>query len=111
MMRAGSDGAARALREVMSMGKPAVVSVRGILPELVRDGYNGFVAADEGMLAQRMEQVLADKALRDRLGAAARKTAVEDWDYAIQAKQLLAFYENILTLGRRAGPNKGKDRQ
>ena len=51
MMRAGSDGTARALREVMAMGKPAIVSDRGMLPELVRDGYNGYVAGDERLLA------------------------------------------------------------
>ena len=103
MMRAGSDGAARALREVMAMGKPAVVSDRGTLPELVQDGYNGYVAADEGLLAARMEQVLADEGLRQRLGTNARKTAVEEWDYALQAKKLIAFYEKLMDLGRRAG--------
>ena len=103
MMRAGSDGTARALREVMGMGKPAIVSDRGMLPELVRDGYNGYVAADEQRLAARMEQVLTDDLLRGRLGAQARKTAVEEWDYRLQATQLLAFYERIVALGRRTG--------
>jgi glycosyltransferase involved in cell wall biosynthesis len=103
MMRAGSDGAARALREVMGMGKPAIVSDRGMLPELVRDGYNGYVAADERLLAARMEEVLTDDRLKGRLGAQARRTALEEWDYSLQAKRLLGFYERIKTLGRRAG--------
>ncbi len=38
MMRAGSDGTARALREVLGMGKPAIVSTQGMLPELVTTG-------------------------------------------------------------------------
>ena len=103
MMRAGSDGTARALREVMGMGKPAIVSDRGMLPELVRDGYNGYVARDERLLAARMEEVLTDDRLRRSLGAQARKTAVEEWDYSLQAKRLLEFYERIMALGRRAG--------
>jgi glycosyltransferase involved in cell wall biosynthesis len=101
MMRAGSDGTARALREVMGMGKPAIVSDRGMLPELVRDGYNGFVAADEQALAARMEQVLSDGPLRERLGANAQKTAREDWGYKAQAEKLAHFYERLMALGRR----------
>ena len=103
MMRAGSDGTARALREVMGMGKPAVVSDLGMLPELVRDGYNGFVAADEQTLAARMEQVLSDASLRETLGANARKTAVGEWDYKAQAEKLVRFYEKLMALGKRGG--------
>jgi glycosyltransferase involved in cell wall biosynthesis len=101
MMRAGSDGTARALREVMGMGRPALVSDRGMLPELVTDGVNGYVAADEHQLAARMEEVLSDEALRERLGAQARRTALEEWEYGIQAKKLIAFYEDLLAKGRR----------
>ena len=74
-----------------------------MLPELVRDGYNGYVAGDERLLAARMEEVLTDDRLKERLGAQARKTAVEEWDYSLQAKKLLEFYERIMALGRRAG--------
>ena len=106
MMRAGSDGTARALREVMAMGKAAIVSDRGMLPELVRDGVSGYVVADAGELAARMEQVLSDDLLRGRLGAAARRTALEEWDYKVQAGRLMEFYEKLMALGRR-GPGHG----
>jgi glycosyltransferase involved in cell wall biosynthesis len=102
MMRAGSDGTARALREVMGMGKPAVVSDLGMLPELVRDGYNGYVAVDEVMLAERMEKVLSDESLRQRLGENAGKTAREEWDYRRQAERLMDFYERLMALGKRS---------
>jgi len=91
MMRAGSDGTARALREVMAMGRPAIVSDRGMLPDLVEDNVDGFVVSDALALAERMEQVLADDTLRLRLGAAAKR----------KAGQLCAFYERLLTMGRR----------
>jgi glycosyltransferase involved in cell wall biosynthesis len=101
MMRAGSDGTARALREVMSMGKPAIVSDRGMLPELVRDGVNGYVVSDERQLAARIEQLAADDGLRAGFGAAARRTAIEEWDYATQARLLIDFYERLFSLGPR----------
>ncbi len=101
MMRAGSDGTARALREVMAMGKPAIVSNRGMLPELVHDGANGYVIADDRQLAERMGEVLTNDALRVRLGEAARRCAVEEWDYRSQARRLIEFYEKLLAMGRR----------
>lgn len=101
MMRAGSDGTARALREVMAMGKPAIVSDRGMLPELVHDGTNGYVIADDRQLAERMEQVLTNDALRTTLGEAARRCAVEEWDYRSQARMMVAFYEKLLAMGKR----------
>ena len=101
MMRAGSDGTARALREVMAMGRPAIVSDRGMLPDLVEDGQDGFVVSDARGLAERMEQVLRDDAMRRALGAAAKKKAAEKWDYAAQAGELIRFYERLLAMGKR----------
>ncbi len=100
MMRAGSDGTARALREVMMMGKPAIVSDRGMLPELVKDGVNGYVVSDERQLAARIEELCEEKR-RMLFGAEARKTAVEEWDYRTQARQLITFYGRLMAMGPR----------
>jgi glycosyltransferase involved in cell wall biosynthesis len=102
MMRAGSDGTARALREVLAMGKPAIVSDKGMLPELVRDGISGFVVADEEQLANQMERLVRDEHLRRAFGEQAKKIALEEWDYGNQAQQLIKYYESLLSLGRRS---------
>jgi hypothetical protein len=39
--------------------------------------------------------------LRKHLGEAARKRAVEQWDYAVQAQKLIAFYDKMLSMGKR----------
>lgn len=102
MMRAGSDGTARALREVIGMGRPAIVSMKGMLPELVVDGETGYaVALDEHQLADRMMRLVADDDLRIRMGKAARAYALAEWDYAKQADRLIAFYESLLKLGKK----------
>ena len=102
IMRAGSDGTARALREVIGMGKPAIVSTRGMLPELVVDGETGYaVGLDEHQLADRMMRLVTDDAARERMGKAARAYALSEWDYSKQADRLIAFYENLLKLGKR----------
>jgi glycosyltransferase involved in cell wall biosynthesis len=97
MMRAGSDGTARALREVMALGKPAIVSDMGMLPELVEDGKSGYVVRpDEHELAGRMELLLTDGQRRDSFGAYAREAAVKKWSYAAQARKMKGFYERLL---------------
>jgi glycosyltransferase involved in cell wall biosynthesis len=102
MMRAGSDGTARALREVMAMGIPAIVSDLGMLPELVEDGQSGFVVKpDETELAARMEALVSDKERRKNFGESARHRARAEWSYAAQAEKLVQFYEKLLRLGRR----------
>jgi glycosyltransferase involved in cell wall biosynthesis len=107
MMRAGSDGSARALREVMAMGKAAIVADSGMLPELVRDGVSGYVVkADPHELADRMERVLKDEGQRNTFEKNAQKIAAEEWNYSAQARRLKEFYERLLALGKRPPPER-----
>jgi glycosyltransferase involved in cell wall biosynthesis len=97
MMRAGSDGTARALREVMAMGKPAIVSDMGMLPELVEDGKSGYVVRpDEHELAGKMESLLLDKQKRDSFGTYAKEAAKVKWSFTAQARKMKDFYEKLL---------------
>jgi len=107
MMRAGSDGSARALREVMAMGKAAVVSDNGMLPELVQDGISGFVVkSDPIQLAEKMELILKDEQKRIGFEENAKKVAAEEWNYTAQARKLTEFYERLLVLGKRPFPER-----
>jgi glycosyltransferase involved in cell wall biosynthesis len=103
MMRAGSDGTARALREVMAMGKPAIVSDLGMLPDLVESGSTGFVVKpDPAVLADKMYALVADDDRRRAFGAKAAETAAQLWDFATQAREMIAFYEKLMNLRRRS---------
>jgi glycosyltransferase involved in cell wall biosynthesis len=101
MMRAGSDGSARALREVMAMGKAAIVSDRGMLPELVEDGKSGFVVRNEHELAEKMEALLTDRGKRELFERRARETAETSWTYEAQADKMGRFYDELLSRGKR----------
>ncbi len=102
MMRAGSDGTARALREVLGMGKPAIVSTQGMLPELVIDGQTGYaVDPDEDELADRILRLLGNEKMRVQFGVNARNYALSEWDYSAQATKLVDFYERLVHLGKR----------
>ena len=73
--------------EAMACGAP-VVSTRCIGPEVfVQDGVNGFLIArgDAAALADRLERLLADRPLRDRMGRAARQTVADRFSPAAAA--------------------------
>jgi glycosyltransferase involved in cell wall biosynthesis len=65
------------LIEAMSAGVPPVVSPVGGIPEVVQEGISGvFVApGDKAGLERRLKRLLLDRALAERIGAAARESA------------------------------------
>ena len=100
-LMAGSDGTARALREAMAMGKPAIVADRGILPELVEDGDSGFVIKDSPeALAAATLQLLQNPELRRKMGGAAYKKAHKEFRLDCQVEAIEKFYQEMLRLGR-----------
>jgi len=100
-LMAGSDGTARALREAMAMGKPAIVADRGMLPELVEHGISGLVVEDSPEeLAQATLQLLRSPELREKMGEAAYEKAHREFRLDRQAEEVEAFYEEMVRLGR-----------
>ncbi len=100
-LMAGSDGTARALREAMAMGKPAIVADRGILPELVEHGVTGLVVDDtpEGLTKATL-QLLRNPDLRRKMGKAAYEKAHCEFRLDVQAAAIEKFYETMIRLGR-----------
>ena len=66
--------------EAMASGLPVVVAGTGGAREDVVDGETGFVAPDLAAFESRLECLVADHALRNRMGEAARRhAAAHDW--------------------------------
>lgn len=94
----GTDGSCRALREAMAMGRPAVVSRHGMLPEIVRHGEEGIVTDDEPEpLAEALSTLAADPRLRERMGAAARRKAEREFSNRREAEEVLKVYNALAT--------------
>ncbi|HEX2128928.1 MAG TPA: glycosyltransferase family 4 protein, partial [Solirubrobacterales bacterium] len=72
-----SEGMPTAILEAMACGKPVVATDVGSVRELVDDGITGFVVPplDSAALATAVLRLLADPALRERMGAAGRDRA------------------------------------
>lgn len=75
-------GIPNVLVESLACGVPVITTALPSLPELVHDGVHGLVARnrDPGDVADKMETLLRDPALRRRLGEAGRRRVHERFD-------------------------------
>ncbi|HNV71441.1 MAG TPA: glycosyltransferase family 4 protein [Candidatus Ozemobacteraceae bacterium] len=66
----GSEANCRVALEFMASGKPVVATTVGVIPEILVDGEQGFLAAPRAAepLAQGLARLLNNPALRLRLG-------------------------------------------
>jgi hypothetical protein len=48
-----------------------------------------------------MEAILFDEQKRKAFGINAKQTAIDKWNYSIQAQKMKEFYERLLQLGKR----------
>lgn len=83
-----------AAQEPLARGVPVVAANLGALPELVRDGETGllFPAGDAAALAERIERIWGDAALREALGRRARALLSVKCDPDAYLNTLMALY-------------------
>ncbi len=83
--------------EAMARGRPVVGCRTGGVPEVVRDGVTGLLAApgDPDSLAAAMIRLGTDPLLRDRFSAAARSDFLERFSAARFARSSAAFYSTV----------------
>jgi len=74
------DGFNLAMLEAMTTGMPVVATAHPSSP--IVDGVNGFVSADLDYLRDKLELLLQDQALAQKLGAEARQTALRQFNAA-----------------------------
>lgn len=83
-------GSPTKLFEYLAMGKGIVASRLGQVAEVIIDGENGLLVepGDASALARAIEKLAQDEALRARLGAAARQTAIERYTWKHNAARV-----------------------
>ncbi|MSO96583.1 MAG: glycosyltransferase, partial [Thermoleophilia bacterium] len=85
-------------REAMAYGRPVVTTGVGGLADAIEDGVTGAVVPPRDISALRgaLERLLADPALCDALGTAAREKARTDYAWAAATAATIAVYEGAL---------------
>jgi len=83
------------LFEYMSMVKPTVSSNIGEAKYIIRDGENGFLAYNQSEFTERMQHLIEDARLRQRIGEKARETIERDYSLAVLGKRLFEALKTI----------------
>jgi glycosyltransferase involved in cell wall biosynthesis len=77
---------ANVVMESLACGTPVIAAERGSMPELVRDGLNGFIASDE----DRMIEAIA------RINEISRRACREDAETRFSSDEMVEKYLSIL---------------
>ncbi|KAA3657350.1 MAG: glycosyltransferase family 1 protein [Calditrichaeota bacterium] len=92
------DNSPLVIYEAFSMGKPAIVSTMGGMPELVDDGINGFhfEAGNKTELAEKISTLWQDDALVSKFSKNARYKADNEFSPDAHYKNIIQIYENLV---------------
>ena len=84
--------------EAMGCEVPVVATDAGGVPEVVENGVTGYVVpkGDAAALANAIDRLLADDALRTRMGESGRVRALGRFDWDLSVKQFEAVYARVL---------------
>ena len=86
--------------ESLACGTPVVATRAGGLMTVVRHGETGFlVPRCPGFFAERLDMLLRDDHLRERLSAAARPS-VQQFAWQHVARQVEAIYDELISVGQ-----------
>ena len=83
--------------EALASAKPMVVTETGGMPEIIKDGINGFIipVKDFEALASRVIQLLSDKDLRERLADTGRQIIEQQYTKDIVVENTLRLYRKF----------------
>jgi glycosyltransferase involved in cell wall biosynthesis len=86
--------------QFMACGVPVVSAAVGVNREIIEDGVNGFVAATPAEWIDTLTRLLADPALRARIGAAGRRTVEARYSLHANGPKLVAAVLDAVTRAR-----------
>lgn len=92
------EGLPKSLIEANAIGRPIITSNSVGCKDTVVDGVNGFLIQpkDVDALTEKLDLLLSNKELREKMGKAARKYAEENFDIEIVKQRHLAIYNELL---------------
>ena len=94
----GREAFGNVIIESMATGVPVIGSRCGGIPEIIDDGIDGLLVDDPRnvtSLARHIVALLEDSERRRKIGAAARRKAVDHFSSPIRLRSLRAFYRSL----------------
>jgi glycosyltransferase involved in cell wall biosynthesis len=92
-----NEGLPMAILEAMATGLPVISTPVGGIPEVIRDGYNGYLVqpGDVEILAEKLRILAGDPALREVMGHRSREIAERELDVKPYTERLVTLYKSI----------------
>jgi glycosyltransferase involved in cell wall biosynthesis len=96
-----TEGISNSILEYMAMGKPVIASIGGGTGEIVRHQETGFLVAPQNPqeLEERMEQLLDDEYLREKMGCAGKERVKKYFSM----EKMVNSYVSLCTSNLKAG--------
>jgi glycosyltransferase involved in cell wall biosynthesis len=92
----------------MAMGIPVVASAVGTTPLLYEHGEIGFMVRSDEDWLRALKTLIDDPELRARMGATARKVAVEHYSREAVREQYLRILDDVAGIDRARGVASGR---
>jgi glycosyltransferase involved in cell wall biosynthesis len=101
VLASAREGLPNALLEAMASALPVVATEVGGVGEVVQHGTNGLLCPPQrpDRLAALLRSLLADAALRARIGDAARQRVASEYSFAVRMARLAAIYDELDVAG------------
>jgi glycosyltransferase involved in cell wall biosynthesis len=95
-----AEGISNAILEGMAARLPVVATAVGGSPELVRDGWNGFLVPPgaPAALARRIGELLRDAGLRCEMGGRGREIVEREFDLEQMRLSYDALYQDLTAI-------------
>jgi glycosyltransferase involved in cell wall biosynthesis len=86
------------VEQAMAAGKPVVATAVGGVPDMVEDGYTGFLVNVDDVvgLAEAIRRLLQQPELGRRMGQAGKEKALQNYSAAIVARRTYEVYRQIV---------------
>ncbi len=99
ILPSSNEGTPVSAIEALAAGRPVVATRVGGVPDVVRDGEDGFLvdAGDTDELADRLEQLARDPALRERMGEQGRERVLPRYAVARLVQDVDELYRSLLS--------------
>ena len=92
-----SEGLGNAFLEAMAAGVPVIGPLVGGIPDFLKDGETGLVCEvrSPGSIAEKIKQLLADEALRQKLIVNGRQLVEEKYNWDKIARQVVDIFNKL----------------
>ena len=88
------EGFGRSIMEALAMEKAVVATRVGGIPDLIKDGENGFLAEphNPAMLAKKVEELMENKELREKFGKVGREWVSKNYEWNQGIKKFASLF-------------------